>query len=102
MAEADAEDGDVFVEGFDDFWADAAFLRAAGAGGDEDFGRFEFGDFFDGDFVVWDDEGFLFEGDELLVEVVGEGVVVINEENHWASFRNSLRVEGSLRKDPVQ
>ncbi len=37
VAEADAEDGDVFVEGFDDFWADATFLRAAGAGGDEDF-----------------------------------------------------------------
>ncbi len=47
-------------------------------------------------------ESFCAKGFELLVEVVGEGVVIINEENHWASFRNSLRVEGSLRKEPVQ
>ena len=84
VAEADAEGGEFWAEVHEDIVGDAGFLGGAGAGGDEDVGGFEGFDFVDGGFVVAEDAHGA-AGVELadaLDEVVGEGVVVIDNYNH--------------------
>ena len=71
-------------EAADDVVADAGFGGGAGAGGDADALGGEAGDFLDGDFVVALHEGIGAEFAEVLDEVVGKGVVVVDDEEHRA------------------
>ena len=84
MAEADAEDGEFWAEVADDVVADAAFAGSAGAGGDDDVSRLQVLDLLDGDFVVAEDFDCLPGADfaQLLDEVVGEGIVIVDEDDH--------------------
>ncbi len=82
MAEADAEDGHLAREALDQLDADAGVVRGFGAGGDDDALGGELGDFVEGDLVVAVDDDVGSQFAEVLVEVVGEGVVVIEEEDH--------------------
>jgi len=92
MAQADAEDGDAAGEAGDDGGGDASFFGRAGTGGDDDVGGAAavvegFG-LIGCDLVVANHEhvGIGFEGGidltETVDEIPGEGVVVVDEENH--------------------
>src|SRR5258706_5976327 len=89
VAEADAQDGDFGGEMLDDVVGDAAFLGRTGAGGDDDVGGPKLFDFGDGHLVVAKDLHRALGVDlaEPLDEVVGEGVVVIDENDHDKSVR---------------
>ena len=82
VSQADAEDGEARADFQDDVVGDAGFLRRAGAGRDDDGFGLEGLDFGDGDFVVALDDGFRAKFAELLDKVVGERVVVIDDEEH--------------------
>ena len=82
MAEADAEEGGGFTEALDHGAADASFLGGAGAGGDADVVWIELSYLIQSDLVVAAD---FHDGShlaEVLDEVVGEGVVVVDDEEH--------------------
>ncbi len=80
VAEADAEDGDFACEGF--YYGDgyACFVGRAGAGRDEHALGIECARFFDGDLVVAIDRLFDAERAEVLDEIEGKGVVVVDYE----------------------
>jgi hypothetical protein len=82
VAEAYAEDGCGGAEFADEVEGDAGFVGSAGAGGDADFFWGEFFDVIDGEGVVAEDFHVGTELAEVLDEVVGEGVVVIEDEEH--------------------
>jgi hypothetical protein len=77
----------------DDVVADAAFAGGAGAGGDDDVGGFEVLDLWDRNFVVAEDLDPPAGPDlaELLDEVVGERVVIIDENDHGGSIAADSR-----------
>ena len=82
VPEADAEEGHTRPEGADDLVGDPGFLRGTGTRGDADaFGleRFDLGE---GDLVVAFDGDLSAQFAEVLHQVVGEGVVVIDDEQH--------------------
>src|SRR6185437_6491014 len=100
MAEADAEGGDLLVgrqrgEALDERDEDAGVLRCAGAGREDDSRGAQGDNFVGGDLVVaFDDDLALTQFADVLDEVVGEGVVVVEDEDHrclhcmrWATVR---------------
>jgi hypothetical protein len=87
MAEADAEDGDDGGDSgagkvLDEPDADAGVLRSAGAGRDEDAVGMQGFDFGGGELVVAADDHLGAQLAHVLDEVVGEGVVVVEDEYH--------------------
>lgn len=82
VAQADAEDGDFAGEVFDDVVGEAGFARGAGAGGDENAVGVEFFDAGEGDLVVAVDLHGNVHFAQVLDEVVGERIVVIEHEHH--------------------
>lgn len=83
MAEADAEHRDFGIEDAEDFHAVSGVLGMAGAGGEAHHvqGRV-LRQFEQPGIVVLDDHGILPKRVESLHEVVGERVVVIDEQEH--------------------
>lgn len=83
MAETDAEHRDFGIEDAEDFHAVSGVLGMAGAGGEAHHvqGRV-LRQFEQPGIVVFDDHGILPERVESLHEVVGERVVVIDEQEH--------------------
>ena len=82
MAEADAENGNFAGEVLDDGHAQTRFARRAGAGRNNDAFGAHAGDFVECDFVVAADFELLPHLAEVLRQVVGERVVVVEEQNH--------------------
>ena len=82
LAQADPQDRRLAGEVLDDINADAGLFRRAGTGGDHDLLRRHHFDVLDGHLVVAHhlDVGTQFA--EVLVEVVGEAVVVIDKQDH--------------------
>src|SRR5208282_1067301 len=95
MTEADAEDGYLRGEAADQLHADARLARRAGAGGDHDALGAERRDFVERDAVVAAHQEFLPELAEDLSQVVGEGIVVVDEQDHC-----SKRLPRCLRRLP--
>ena len=85
VAEAHAEQRDRRSEAADDFARDARLVRRAGAGRNADARGLHRRDFVGRDFVVSLHERIRAEFAEILDEVVGEGVVVIDDEQHGLS-----------------
>ncbi len=86
MAETDAEDRDVGAEPLDRLDADAGFGRRAGAGGEDDPLGIERGHLVDGDLVVAHDlhhRAFLAD---IVDEVEGEAVVIVDDQEHRAGL----------------
>ena len=82
VAEADSENGNFPSEFPDRVATDAGFGRGAGTGGDDDFFWCEFCNVGQGDLVVALHEQVGAEFAEILDEVVGKGIVVIDDEYH--------------------
>ena len=82
MAEANAENGNFSGETLDERDADTGFLGSAGAGRYKDTFGAQGGDLVESDLVVAADIELLAHLAEILGEVVGEGVVVVEEEDH--------------------
>ena len=85
VAEADAEESGcagLRWRSADEVDADAGVLRGAGAGGDEDAVGVQVFDLLWGQFVVATNDHLLAELANVLDEVVGEGVVVVEDEDH--------------------
>jgi hypothetical protein len=91
VAEADAEDGDVRAEFFDGVDADARILGRARAGGDDDGAGLKGGDVFECDLVIADDLGCFASVFEIASQVVGEGIVIINNQEHMAILMKGSR-----------
>ena len=85
VAEANTENWNFPREALDERNTDAGFFRRAGAGRDHDAVGAELFDFIERDLVVAADLEFLSHLAEILCQVVGEGVVVIEEQNHLAA-----------------
>ena len=80
MAETDAEKRDVAVgAGLDKGGADAAVVRIAGAGGNHDAGRAFGQDIPDADLIVSVDAHILPQVAQILDEVVGEAVIIVDQ-----------------------
>ena len=82
MTQADAEQRDGWPKTLDHGATDACLLRGAGAGGDADVVRAQLFDLIERDLIIAAD---FHDGSHLakvLDEVVGEGVVVIDDEEH--------------------
>ena len=77
-----AEDRDARAEFADDGLADTRFRRGAGSGRDADAFGPEGGESLDGDLIVATHHRLRAEFAEILDEVVGERVVVIEDEEH--------------------
>ena len=82
MTEADAEDGNRASPATDCVDGDPRLRRSARSGGQHDGVRGELADFIDGDRVVATHVDVRTELPEVLHEVVGEGVVVVDDEQH--------------------
>ena len=83
MAEANAENGDFPGEALDDGNAQAGFARGAWAGRNNDALGAHARDFVESDLVVAAHGEFLSELAEVLRQVVGERIVVVEQQNHW-------------------
>ncbi len=107
MAEADAEDWRAAAKLPDDVAADASFVWRAGAGRNADVARRQLADFIHTDGVVANDFHFRAQLAEVLNEVVGEGVVVIDDEEHgeivigYQLFGNRIHVPLGRRYSPM-
>jgi hypothetical protein len=82
MAEADAQDWKFSGETLDEFDGDAGFFGCARTGGDDDAVGLAADDVVNADFVVSMDFDVAAKFAEILGEVIGEGVVVVEEEDH--------------------
>ncbi len=82
MAEANTKDGKFAGEALDQLDRDARFLRRARTRRNHDAFRFAADNFFDGDFVVAMHFDLATQLAEILGEVVGEGIVVVEKKNH--------------------
>ena len=82
MAKTDAEGWNLRAEGADDFVGEAGFFWRTRAGRDQDAFGFEGADLFDGDLVVAMDFHRDLHFAEVLDEVVGERIVVIDNQHH--------------------
>ena len=86
MSEADAEQRHASGEVANELDTDARFLRRTRPGRDYDaVGMYRF-DLVDGDLVVAADHDLFAQFAKVLDEVVSEGVVVVEYENHKFSF----------------
>jgi len=87
MPETDAQDGNLGPEAQDDFFADARFAWRARAGGNADVLWRQACNFIQRDFVVSLDEKLTPKLTEILREIVGERVVIVDQEQHgvWKS-----------------
>jgi len=80
VTEANAKEWGVIGDAFmDHINADARVFGAAGTGGDEDAFGVHVHDSIDSGLIVSDDCGFYAQIAEILVEVVGEAVVIVDE-----------------------
>src|SRR5712691_2416557 len=84
MSEANAEDRYFACEVTDQIDADAGVLRRAGAGGDDDALRLHIFDFSNRDPVVAANLDCGPEFPEILDEVEGKGIVIVENEDHHA------------------
>lgn len=75
-----------FGGGFDKIKADSGVIRIAGAGGDDQSCGIQTKDFIDGDAIVAVDLHFGPQISEILDEVVGEAVVIVDEDDHSPDF----------------
>jgi len=82
VAQADAEDRDLAGEAFDGGQRDTRFVGRAGSGREYDARRGIFGDLVGVDLVVAVDPYLFAQLAEVLHQVVGEGVVVVDHEQH--------------------
>ena len=82
MAEADAEDGNFAGHVADEADGNAGFLRRAGSGRKDDALGIEGFDFFGRELVVAADDDVGAELTHVLDEVEGEGIVVVENEDH--------------------
>src|SRR5665213_1111535 len=96
VSEADAEDGDRRAEASDGAHGNAGFGRRAWTRGDDDVRGRERGDLVERDGIVPDDDGLLAELADVSREVVDEGVVVVEEENHVCASDVWVRTRGRL------
>src|SRR5664280_2649227 len=82
MAEAHAEQGHASCEMADQFDADSGVLRGAWPGGDHDAIGMKVVDAADSDLVITAHHYLLTQFAEVLHQVVGEGVVIVENEKH--------------------
>lgn len=82
MSEADSEKWNLAGKMTNQFDADARILRRAGAGGDHDAIGMEGFEFIDGDFVVAAHLDARTQFAQVLDQVVGKGVVIVENEDH--------------------
>src|SRR3984885_13264866 len=82
MAEADAENGNFSGETLDERHTDTSFLGSTGTGRDKNTFGTQGGDFVQRDLVVAANFELLTHLAKILGEVVGERIVVIEEEDH--------------------
>lgn len=83
MAEADAEQWKIFTRGnTDHLEAYACMVGVGRAGGNDDAFGLQIKDLFRGDFIIAMDDDILPQIPEILDQVVGKTVVVINQDNH--------------------
>lgn len=81
VTEADAEERGV-LGAADDFEADAGVVRIARAGGDDDAGGFAGEEFIHRNFIVAEDFDFVTEIAEILDQVPGKAIVIVDEREH--------------------
>ncbi len=81
VAETDAQDGDLFVEAPDDVEGDARLIRGAGAGGQDNGLRCHGLDLLQGRLVVPPDNHVFSELAQVLDQVVGKRVVIIDHQD---------------------
>ncbi|MNC08203.1 hypothetical protein D3C75_557830 [compost metagenome] len=94
VAEADAKNRKFAGEMLDRFNRDAGFGRGARTGGHNDAFRVEGFDFSDGQFIVAHDFNLGAELAQVLHNVVGKGVVVIDHQQHGVkNLLNSLTLK---------
>jgi hypothetical protein len=82
VAQAHAQDGQLAGEALQRGHADAGFGWRAGARRQHEAVRPQRGDFVEGDFVVADDLHFFTQFAEVLDQVEGEAVVIVDHEQH--------------------
>jgi len=82
MAEANAQDGKFSSEPLDQFHRNASLLRRARPRRNDDSLRLALGDVLDGDFVVAVHFHLAAQLTEVLGQVVGERVVVVEQQDH--------------------
>jgi hypothetical protein len=98
MAETHTQNWKFSSEALDEFDGDAGFFGCAGAGGDDDAFGFAADDVVHGDFIVAVDFDVAAEFAEILGEVVGEGVVVVEEEDHCDSVASPIFARFDARR----
>src|SRR5271170_4116453 len=90
MAEADSEDWPLAGEALDERDEDAGVLRRTGAGREHEALGIEGLDLVDGELVVAADDHVGAEFTHVLHQVVGEGVVVVEDEDHKFKGKRDL------------
>src|SRR5258708_24596769 len=85
MSEANAEDGHASGGWLDQRQADTRFVGRARPGGDDDVRGFEFLNLIQGQIVIPENLQFRAKLAQILHQVVGEGVVVVDHQDHGAS-----------------
>lgn len=89
VSQADAQQGDSSAEGADDIVGEAGFAWRARAGGDQDLVGMELFDLGESDLVIAADlEGHLHFA-QVLDEIIGEGIVVIDDKHHGVATGSS-------------
>lgn len=88
VPEANPENGHFLSEFLNDRTTDPRFGRSAGPGGDADSGGRFFPDLFKSDLVVAMDLHFHTQFSKVLNQVVGEGIVVVDHEQHNRECRS--------------
>ena len=82
MAEADTQDRDALTKGANHVTADARFLGRTRTWGDTDVIGPLFGDLFEGDLIIPMDLHLRAHLAKVLDEVVGKGVVIVDDQKH--------------------
>lgn len=82
MAEADSKSGNARSKFFDHSTTDARLLWRAGTGGNADMIRLLFGDLIESDLIIPVNLHLRTHLSEVLDEVVGKGVVVVDDQEH--------------------
>ena len=90
MSQADAQDWKLAGEVANQVDADAGFVRGAGSGGDHDVVGLQRVDFVNRDLVVAADLDLRTQFAQILHKVVGERVVVVEDEDHVSCLDSSI------------
>ncbi len=90
MPEAHAQDGVASCKGLDERHRDAGLLRATGPGRNDDVLRRQRRNLFQGDLVVTPHHHRLPQLTKVLHEVVGEGVIIVDHQQHVCLTRCSM------------